>query len=76
MKTLKTSLLLLVIAGGLGLNSANAGQPHMRAALDHLRAAREELRAAEHNKGGWRERALQNVNRAIGETERGMAVAR
>ena len=76
MKTIKTTLLILVTASALGLNSASAGQPHMKSALDHLRAAREELRAAEHNKAGWRERALENVNRAINETERGMAAAR
>ena len=76
MKTLKTSLLILTVGMGLGLNSANAGQPHMRSALDHMRAAREELRMAEHNKGGWRVRALENLNRAIGETERGINVAR
>jgi DNA integrity scanning protein DisA with diadenylate cyclase activity len=51
-------------------------QPHMRNALEHLRAARAELRTAEHNKGGWRDRAIDAVNRAISDTEKGMAVAR
>ena len=56
--------------------TARADQPHMRRALEHLRAARAELQSAEHNKGGWRIRAIENTNRAIAETERGMAVAR
>ena len=60
----------------MGLNSARADQPHMQAALEHLRAARAELRMAEHNKGGWRIRAIQNTDRAIHETENGMAVGR
>ena len=60
----------------LGLNSAFADQPRMRRALQHLRAARAELQAAEHNKGGWRDHAIENVNRAIADTERGMAFVR
>jgi len=74
MKTLKTALVILLSISALGLNTARADQPHMRRALEHLRAARAELQEAEHNKGGWRLRALENTNRAIGETERGMAV--
>jgi hypothetical protein len=37
-----------------------------------VRAARNELKVAEHNKGGWRARALTNTERAISETEAGM----
>jgi len=48
----------------------------MERALENLRAARAELQIAEHNKGGWRVRALENVNRAIADTERGMAFGR
>jgi hypothetical protein len=76
MKTLKTTLVIVMSISALGLNSARADQPHMRRALEHLRAAREELAVAEHNKGGWRERALSNVDRAIHETENGMVVGR
>ena len=54
--------------------SAQADQPHMKAALEHLKSARAELQVAEHNKGGWRVRALKNVNAAISETENGMSV--
>jgi hypothetical protein len=76
MKTFKTTAVLLLAITALGLNSAFADQPRMRRALEHLRAAKAELEAAEHNKGGWRDRAIHNVNQAIADTERGMAFAR
>jgi hypothetical protein len=76
MKTLKIGVVIVTAVAAMGLNSARADQPHMQAALEHLRAARAELRMAEHNKGGWRIRAIQNTDRAIHETENGMAVGR
>jgi hypothetical protein len=76
MKTFKTTIVILLSISTVGLSSAFAGQPHMERALENLRAARAELQAAEHNKGGWRFRALENVDRAIRETERGIAFAR
>ena len=76
MKILKISFAILAIIAATGLNSVRADQPHMRAALGHLRAAQAELQRAEHNKGGWRVRALDHVNRAIADTERGIAFAR
>ena len=76
MKTLKTSVAIVVAVAAMGLTAARADQPHMKAALDHLRSARAELQVAEHNKGGWRVRALEHVNKAIADTERGMSVAR
>ena len=48
----------------------------MDRALEHLRAARAELQAAEHNKAGWRVRAIENTERAIRETENGIAAGR
>ena len=76
MKTLKTGFAILVVISAFNLSSARADQPHMRRALEHLRAARAELAAAEHNKGGWRLRAIENTDRAIRETENGMVVGR
>jgi hypothetical protein len=76
MKTLRASLVIVVAVVAMGLNSVRADQPHMMAALEHLRAARAELRMAEHNKGGWRVRAIEHVDRAIGDTEAGMRFAR
>jgi hypothetical protein len=74
MKTL--TIVTLVAISAFGMNTARADQPHMRRALEHLRAARAELQSAEHNKGGWRLRAIENTDRAIRETENGMAVGR
>ena len=76
MKTMKSTLLVLLSVSTISFSSAFADQPHMRRALEHLRAARAELQSAEHNKGGWRLRALENTDRAIAETERGIGFAR
>jgi hypothetical protein len=50
-------------------------QPNMKAALDGLRDARGWLDRAEHNKGGWRDRAIASTDTAIHETERGCGFA-
>jgi len=75
MKLLKSTLFIIIAASALNLSSARADQPHMRRALEHLRAARSELARAEHNKGGWRARAVSNVDRAIADTENGIRSA-
>jgi hypothetical protein len=75
MKTLTTTIIALIAVSAFN-TTARADQPHMRRALEHLRAARAELQSAEHNKGGWRLRAIENTDRAIHETENGMAVGR
>jgi hypothetical protein len=71
MKTIKLTIIALMAVSAFNL-TARADQPHMRRALEHLRAARAELRVAEHDKGGWRMRAIANTDQAIAETERGM----
>ena len=76
MKTFTTTMIGLVAISAFSMAAARAEQPHMRRALENLRAAKAELEMAEHNKGGWRLRAIENTNRAIAETERGMAVGR
>jgi hypothetical protein len=50
-------------------------QPNMEAALGHLRDARTFLDKAEHNKGGWRAKAIESTDVAIRETARGVAFA-
>jgi hypothetical protein len=50
-------------------------QPMMTKALESLRHARGALDHAEHDKGGWRGRAIEETNKAISETERGCAFA-
>jgi hypothetical protein len=70
-----------VISVGVQTASAqsNGGNCHnqgnMQAALDHFRQARASLDRAEHNKGGWRDRAIKAADAAIHETENGCAFA-
>ncbi len=69
-------LLLGITAGAIaGACVAMAAQPNMQAALGSLQAARAELIKAIPNKGGHRERAIQFVDSAIGETRAGISYA-
>jgi type II secretory pathway pseudopilin PulG len=72
MKTIRISFVVIATAMMFSLTSARAEQPKMEAALRALRAARAELQAASHDKGGHRVKALEHVNQAIAEVERGM----
>ena len=47
-------------------------QPHMQAALDNLRQARTNLDRATSDKGGFRKKAIDEVNNAIDETKKGI----
>ena len=67
---------LIVGAFVLGCGTARADQPHMHAALAALRDARHELEVAEHNKGGHREHAIELINKAIEQVEKGIKAAR
>ena len=76
MKTVKSAVLVVLAVSAFNISSAIADQPHMKRALEHLRAAKAELERAEHNKGGWRLRAIRNVDQAINDTQNGMKSAR
>lgn len=68
----------LVVSAGAQIASAEGqchDQPNMASALEHFRQARAALDRAEHNKGGWRERAIQAADTALRETNAGCAVA-
>ncbi|HEY3999834.1 MAG TPA: hypothetical protein VGO93_13250 [Candidatus Xenobia bacterium] len=52
---------------------AEAGQPHMQAALRALNNALGQLQAAERDKAGHRENAVKLVNDAIAEVQAGIA---
>ena len=68
----------LVVSVGTQVASAEGAchnQPNMQAALEHLRQARAALDRAEHNKGGWRDRAIQSADTALKEVNAGCAVA-
>jgi len=81
---LASTAALVVLVGYQAANAGNAqtaqpsvagAQPNMEAALAHLRDARASLDKAEHNKGGWRVKAVESTEIAIKETQRGMAFA-
>jgi hypothetical protein len=50
-------------------------QINMANALGSLRSGRAALEKAEHDKGGWRAKAVEAADNAIKETERGCAFA-
>jgi hypothetical protein len=47
-------------------------QPHMQAALAALQAAKNELNQAEHDKGGWRVKALADIAPVITDVNNGI----
>jgi hypothetical protein len=58
---------------GEAFNTSTApDQPHMQAALDHLRQAKSNLEHASSDKGGYRVKAIDEVNNAIDETKKGI----
>jgi hypothetical protein len=67
----------------LGYHAAHAqgaaawcnNQHNMMRAIELLRRARGSLERAEHDKGGWRVRAIESTDAAIKETENGCAFA-
>ena len=63
---------VLTLITGIVAGQALADQPRMMQALDALRVARTNLQEASTDKGGHRERALELVNRAISEVEKGV----
>jgi hypothetical protein len=71
----------LIASVGMQIASAQANignchnQGNMLAAAKALYAARDSLNNAEHNKGGWRDRAIEATRTAISETEKGCAFA-
>jgi hypothetical protein len=69
-------LLCAVLVSGFLLGRASADQPHMQAALDHLRLAAADLRKADPDKGGHREKAMNLVNQAINQVEKGITFDR
>jgi multidrug resistance efflux pump len=60
------------VLGEVFTTPAAPDQPHMQAALDHLREAKSNLERATADKGGYRVRAIDEVNLAIDETKKGI----
>jgi hypothetical protein len=72
---LKIFLIIVVCSLFFVSGRVSADQPHMRAALNALRNARNELQIASANKGGHRAKAIDLVNQAITQVEKGIAYA-
>lgn len=53
-----------------------AGQPHMDAAIADLQAAKAQLQEAAHDKGGWRVKAIKDIDQVIADIRAGKAAAR
>jgi hypothetical protein len=73
---IRTGLLILLLVSAFVAGQLSAKQPHMNTALKQLRAAKSSLQKATPDKGGHRERALDLVNSAIDQVERGIAYDR
>jgi hypothetical protein len=66
---------IAICAGALFAARAYAmPQPNMEAALHKLEEAKAALDRAEHNKGGFRVKAIEHVNQAIAAVREGIAV--
>src|SRR5215510_9523284 len=73
----KAILLIIVLLAMSGVVYATPpDQPFMEAARAELQKAKSELQAATANKGGHRAKALNLINEAIAEVNRGIAFAR
>ena len=65
------AVVLLVLTFFVGRASA-LPQPNMEAALGHLEQAKTALERGEHNKGGFRVKAIEHVNQAIAAVREGI----
>ena len=72
----RVALLTLVLAVGFIAGQLSAAQPQMQAALRHLRSAKADLNRATTDKGGHRAKAIELVEQAIAEVERGISFDR
>lgn len=73
---LRVAFAVLVLTAAFVAGQLTAAQPQMGAALRNLKEARENLNRATADKGGHRARALELVNEAIDQVEKGMAYDR
>ena len=76
MKTLKTALTIVAVFAAMNATSMKADQPQMQRALKLLRQARAEIQAASATKAGHRTTAVEHINRAIDQVEKGISYDR
>ncbi len=75
-KLWQLATVVLALALGIALLAGRAQavpQPNMESALGHLEQAKAALEHAEHNKGGFRQKALDLTNGAIAAVREGIA---
>lgn len=63
----------LAFAGGIATRAVAEPQPHMQQALAALQSAKASLQNATADKGGHRAKAIDHVNAAIEQVEKGIA---
>ncbi len=73
MKLIAALMIMCALAAvSCAATTTRADQPHMQAALQSLQEARAHLANATHDKGGHRVDAIQAVDRAIAQVQRGI----
>ena len=75
MKGLTAGIVALVLSTGLATGVAWGEQKHMQNALDHLQKAKEQLSQAKGDKGGHRANAMELIDKAINQVQKGMEYA-
>jgi len=75
LKTIALAVAFPLAFGAAFAIGCASGQPHMQAARDHLVSARAELQAADSDKGGHRVKAIEFVDAAIEQVDRGIEFA-
>lgn len=72
----RTLLAVAALATFAAVAPSRAEQPHMDQALTYLQKAREQLQQAEHNKEGWRVKALKDLDQVIADVQAGKQAAK
>ena len=73
MKLIATLMIMCALtAVSCASTTTHADQPHMQAALNSLQEARAHLTNATHDKGGHRKDAIDAIDRAIAQVQRGI----
>src|SRR6201988_5478283 len=75
-KSRRLLVVLFILGVSVLFNGFPPDQPNMEISRDYLQKARGELQVAEPNKGGHRTKAINIINNAIAEVNKGIAYAR
>ena len=67
--------IVVLIASSLIVSVLSANQVNMDKAAEHLEQAKAYLKKAKHNKGGFRVKAINSVERALTQIEKGKKAA-